>query len=85
MQMVQAIREIVTVGSDNSIFVRAPELIPGATAEVIVLVDSENANSIGNARLAALKALQESVGLTAEQAEAWVKDADLERKASSRM
>lgn len=37
--MVQAIRRTVTVGDDGSIQIRSPELAPGATAEVIVLLD----------------------------------------------
>lgn len=81
--MVKAIREIVKVGPDRSVRVNAPELVPGTTAEVIVLVESPNGNAAN--KLEAFRALQDTMKLTREAAEAWVTKATSERHASTRM
>lgn len=81
--MVQAIREIVTVGPDGSIHFNAPQLVPGTTAQVIVLIES--ANGTASSRLEALRVLQQNIKLTCDAAEAWIAEVDAERHASTRM
>ena len=81
--MVRAIREIVTVGPDGKIELKASDLPQGARAEVIVLVESDQVQRPVSP-LEAFEALQRSLGLTAEAAEEWVRQAAEERKASSR-
>jgi hypothetical protein len=82
--MVRAIREIVTVGPDGKIELRAPELRQGARAEVIVLVESDQGQQTPVSPLEAFEALQRSLDLTPEAAEEWIRQAADERKASSR-
>ena len=81
--MVRAIREIVTVGPGGKIELKASDLPQGARAEVIVLVEPDQERS-PISPLEAFEALQRSLGLTAEAAEEWVRQAAEERKASSR-
>jgi hypothetical protein len=81
--MVRAIREIVTVGPDGTIKVQAPELRQGTRAEVIVLLDSANQTFTGDP-LAALQAVQNTLGLTLSQAQEWADRSVAERAASSR-
>ena len=80
--MVRAIREIVIVGPDGKIEVRAPELREGSRAEVIVLIEPER-DRTPVSPLGAFETLQRSVGLTAEAAEEWVRQVAEERKGSS--
>ena len=79
----RAIREIVTVGPGGKIELKASDLPQGARAEVIVLVEPDQERS-PISPLEAFEALQRSLGLTAEAAEEWVRQAAEERKASSR-
>lgn len=81
--MVQALREKVTVGEDGMIHVKATGLPAGTAAEVIVL--SEVIPQDVQKRLEAFEWLQKDLALTKESAEAWVKEAAEERKASSRL
>jgi hypothetical protein len=81
--MVRAIREIVTVGPDGKIDLRAPELRQGSRAEVIVLIEADQERTPLSPS-EAFEALQQGLGLTAEAAEEWVRQAAEERKASSR-
>jgi len=81
--MVRAIREIVTVGPGGKIELKASDFPQGARAEVIVLVEPDQERS-PISPLEAFEALQRSLGLTAEAAEEWVRQAAEERKASSR-
>jgi hypothetical protein len=82
--MVRAIREIVMVGSDGLICVRAPEL-GGTRAEVIVLPDPMPVSEAPGASLAALDALQQNLRLDLLKAQDWAGRAGQERKASSRL
>lgn len=80
--MVQAIRETVTVGPNGSIRLNAPQLIPGSTAEVIVLIESPNGTPN---RLETLHTLQQEINLTSSAAEAWIAQLNAERHASTRI
>jgi hypothetical protein len=73
-----AIRQTVIVQPGGVVHFTAPELQEGTEAEVIVLVTS---SPKPEHRLAAFQALQQSLALTAESAEKWIRDAAAERKA----
>lgn len=84
--MVRAIREIVTVGPERAIRLQSPEIQHGVRAEVIVLLDpGQNAAMSSSDPLAALDALQKSLGLDSARAQQWVDRSADERKASSRL
>lgn len=86
--MVRAIRQSVTIQPGGVIQVRSDELRPGATAEVIVLVDSpqtvEADASGGSGAIALLEAAQRAVRLTPDAAAQWAEHARRQRTASSR-
>ena len=86
--MVAAIRQTLTVQADGRIETRSPQLRPGATAEVIVLVESLPSSALvpptPAQSLAALEQLQRSLGLDRSRAEAWVRQVAEERAASPR-
>jgi len=76
--MVAAIRQLVTITSPGTLQLHAPELKPGDRAEVIVLIESATSEQTLSP-LQALDALQKSLNLTPEAAQAWVKLARQER------
>jgi hypothetical protein len=78
--MVSAIRQTVTIRSAGRVEVLSPELLAGAKAEVIVLIDMGDARPAGSP-LEALDALQASLGLTATAAADWTKQTSIERQA----
>jgi len=77
--MVAAIRQSLTITSSGTLQVHAPELKPGDRAEVIVLIEPSAAES-ALTPMQALDALQKSLNLTPEAAEAWSKTARQERQ-----
>jgi predicted nucleic acid-binding protein len=81
--MVAAVRQIVTVQSDGRIEIIAPELRAGTVTEVIVLLPPESTMATPAERVAALARLRESIGLTAQAADVWVKEVRAERDAWS--
>ena len=85
--MMTAVRQTATVSPDGRLDVPVPELPPGTVAEVIVLVPASLPTSSSPTdpaiadRLAALDQLQQSLKLTPEAAEAWVREIRAERDA----
>jgi hypothetical protein len=65
--MTTTIRQLVKVADDGRIEIRSPQLRAGATAEVVVTVESAATSS----QLDTLDRLQQSLGLDAEKAQAW--------------
>ena len=53
--MTFALRSRTVVDADHAVTLRAPELMPGATVEVIVLVEQAAANQTGSSFLDAAK------------------------------
>jgi hypothetical protein len=79
--MTKAIRQTITVQQGGRIEIRSPELHPGETAEVIVLVNG--ADSAGD-KLAKLEELQRAMSLSHEAAESWIQQANEERHSDRR-
>jgi CelD/BcsL family acetyltransferase involved in cellulose biosynthesis len=79
-EMVAAIRQTVTVQPDGRIEIRSPELIPGAQADVIVIVE-EARHASPDDRVALWRQLQQSMNLTPEAARQWIEQARAERQA----
>lgn len=83
--MLRAVRQHVTIGPEGSIAIRSPDLLPGAQAEVIVLLDEDEATGAAAldpaARLAALDEVQRLLNLTPEKADAWLWEIREEREA----
>ena len=83
--MVRAIRQSVIVKPGGLVELRSDELRPGATAEVIVLVDSPAAaDAPGDDCVALLEAAQQAANLTPKAAAAWARRARGQRTAASR-
>ena len=83
--MVRAIRQSVIVKPGGLVELRSDELRPGATAEVIVLVDSPApADAPGDDRVALLEAAQQAANLTPKAAAAWAQRARRQRTTASR-
>lgn len=78
--MMTAIQQRVFVQPGGRVELRSPELPDGAEAEVIVLVKNPP-RATGPSQLEALRALQASLNLTPEAAQAWIDDARAEREA----
>lgn len=78
--MVAAIRQTVKVEHDGRIEIRSPQLQTGATAEVIVLLESRQSRS----PLVLLDDLQRSMGLDHATAQAWAHRSREERFSSAR-
>ena len=74
------IRQTVTVQEEGRIEICSPDLHPGSTAEVTVVVAEPQTPS---QRLALLDQFQKSLGLTQQKAEAWAKQVREERIESS--
>jgi hypothetical protein len=79
--MVAAVRQTVKVESDGRIEILDPEFRAGAVMEVIVLLPDQAAPADVANRLAALARLRESINLSAEDAEKWVRSVREERDA----
>jgi ABC-type cobalamin transport system ATPase subunit len=77
--MVAAVRQMVKVQSNGRIEILAPEFRAGTVMEVIVLLPGEAATSNAADRLAAMRRLRESIGLSAQSAEKWMDDVRNER------
>ena len=56
--MTLALRSRTVVNEDHAVTLRAPELTPGSTVEIIVLVEQAAANQIGASFLDAAKDIQ---------------------------
>jgi hypothetical protein len=86
--MVRAIRQSVIVKPGGLVELRSDELRPGATAEVIVLVDSPvpgpSATATTEGRIALLDEIQQAANLTAKDAADWADRARRHRTAASR-
>jgi hypothetical protein len=78
--MVAAIRQTIKVEQDGRIEIRSPQLQTGATAEVIVLLDSRQ----GRSPLVLLDNLQRIMGLDYASAQAWAYQSRAERISSTR-
>ena len=74
------IRQTVTVQEEGRIEIYSPDLHPGSTAEVTVVVAESQTPA---QRLALLDQFQKSLGLTQQKAEAWAKQVREERIESS--
>ena len=80
--MMTAVRQTLTVSPDGRLEVSVPELSPGTVAEVIVLVSTPVAEPMTpQERVAAWDRLRAKSTLTAEQAEAWIREIKDERMA----
>lgn len=83
--MVRAIRQSVIVKPGGLVELRSDELRPGATAEVIVLVESPpQAKAPTDDRVALLNAAQQAANLTPKDAAAWTDRVRRQRSAASR-
>ena len=83
--MVRAIRQSVIVKPGGLVELRSDELRPGATAEVIVLVDSPvSADAPGDDRVALLNTAQQAANLSSKDADAWAQRVRRDRAAASR-
>ncbi len=78
MFMTAAIRQTVTVQPGGVVHFTSPELHDGMEAELIVLVAASPEPA---RRLAAFRALQQSLALTPAAAETWTREEAVERKA----
>lgn len=78
--MVSAIKQTVTVQAGGRVEVRDPRLTEGTRAEVIVLLETADDP---RAKLALLDALQQSMRLDRAAAEAWARQVQAERHATS--
>jgi len=78
--MVAAIRQTIKVEQDGRIEIRSPELQSGATAEVIVLVESGQRRS----PLDIFDELQQIMGLDHVSAQAWAIESRRERLNTTR-
>jgi hypothetical protein len=76
--MTAAVRQTVIVQPGGVVHLASPELQEGTEAEVIVLVP---ASPQPQRRLAAFRALQQSLALTPDVAEQWIREAAAEREA----
>ena len=86
--MMTALRQTATVTAQGRLDVAVPELTPGTLAEVIVLVAAPASPPAAspsdpaiNSRLAALRQLQDSLNLSAEDVRKWQEDVRQERLA----
>lgn len=83
--MVRAIRQSVIVKPGGLVELRSAELRPGATAEVIVLVDSPaSPHPPAEDRMALLDAAQQASNLSPEDANDWAQRVRRDRAAASR-
>jgi hypothetical protein len=78
--MVAAIRRTIKVEQNGRIEIRSPQLLTGATAEVIILLESRQTST----PLLLLDDLQRIMGLDRASAQAWARQSRDQRISSAR-